>query len=549
MLGRLVPLTALALALFPAAPFAQPSALTSTVPTAMRVVAPGPGAVDLASVYVVTVRDAGGFPLEGETVALDFSGCPHVKPASEQSYGDVQADCIAEVVSMVTNSDGEARFLVQGSVVSRAAAGTGAGCVLVSAGSPLVPLGNASPSAFDEDGVNGLGANDLSLWLCDFVSGLPLARSDYDGAADVGVSDLSLWIERYFGRPTSRTAPRCDGMPVTTGFNAVPDPQLRLAWNGCEANGGTQTRTFACNTNAGSADVLEASFIAPAGVDNATGFEAEIEIVGDEFEDLASWWRLDPGTGCRSTSLSTDLVTLTPLSCEQAGAGMGWVGGARMYGPIAGKLPNRGRIRILGAVAPPNFTLVAGTEYTLFNLRVNHSRTVGTGSCSGCGDNVAFLFRWLRITQSATPGGGCDSPPRPSPGVNFLTGDFEIRPDITGDDSWIAFWQGQPAGWNGVLDSPDGIASPVVELACTNPARGSGQITLSVPRAMRATLALYDIAGRRRRTLLDENVTAGPRGIRWDGRDDTRNVLASGYYALRLVTEAGAATRTMIVVH
>jgi hypothetical protein len=49
-------------------------------------------------------------------------------------------------------------------------------------------------STFDLDGAGGVGANDLSIWLADFGSGEPHARSDYDGSGAVGAADLSEWL-------------------------------------------------------------------------------------------------------------------------------------------------------------------------------------------------------------------------------------------------------------------------------------------------------------------------------------------------------------------
>lgn len=48
--------------------------------------------------------------------------------------------------------------------------------------------------------------------------------------------------------------------------------ETRLAWDNCVAGGGTQLRTFACNTNVGD-HTLVASVIAPAGITSWDGFE------------------------------------------------------------------------------------------------------------------------------------------------------------------------------------------------------------------------------------------------------------------------------------
>src|SRR5262249_49284417 len=62
-----------------------------------------------------------------------------------------------------------------------------------------VQFGSPTVSAFDLDGVNGVGANDLSIWLADFgTPGNPAyGRSDYDCSGGVGVNDLAVWIAAF----------------------------------------------------------------------------------------------------------------------------------------------------------------------------------------------------------------------------------------------------------------------------------------------------------------------------------------------------------------
>ena len=55
-------------------------------------------------------------------------------------------------------------------------------------------------------------------------------------------------------------------------------------------------------------------------------------------------------------------------------------------------------------------------------------------------------------------------------------------------------------------------------------------------------LALFDLAGRRVRTLVSAQLAAGPQSITWDGRDDSGRAQASGVYFARL--EAGPRRET-----
>ena len=68
------------------------------------------------------------------------------------------------------------------------------------------------------------------------------------------------------------------------------------------------------------------------------------------------------------------------------------------------------------------------------------------------------------------------------------------------------------------------------------------RLRIALPAAGPASLSVYDLGGRRVRTLLDETRPAGASTVAWDGRDDRGAKLPSGAYFARLI--AGGATRT-----
>jgi hypothetical protein len=76
-----------------------------------------------------------------------------------------------------------------------------------------------------------------------------------------------------------------------------------------------------------------------------------------------------------------------------------------------------------------------------------------------------------------------------------------------------------------------------------NPFNPTTTIEYSIARPGHVTLRVYDVTGRPVRTLVDEVQTPGQmRLVRWDGRSDTGNPVASGVYLYRL--EAPGLTRT-----
>ena len=71
--------------------------------------------------------------------------------------------------------------------------------------------------------------------------------------------------------------------------------------------------------------------------------------------------------------------------------------------------------------------------------------------------------------------------------------------------------------------------NPVTRISFTLPTDYDGRVTLCV----------YDLLGRRVRTLLDDALEGGVHTVTWQGRDDEGRTAASGIYLYRLVSDAG----------
>lgn len=79
-----------------------------------------------------------------------------------------------------------------------------------------------------------------------------------------------------------------------------------------------------------------------------------------------------------------------------------------------------------------------------------------------------------------------------------------------------------------------------------NPVRGDLEIDLWMPAACRARVALFDPLGRTIRVLHDGTLEAGPRGLRWDGRDRFGRRCAAGVYCVALESEGGRVGRLIV---
>jgi hypothetical protein len=85
-----------------------------------------------------------------------------------------------------------------------------------------------------------------------------------------------------------------------------------------------------------------------------------------------------------------------------------------------------------------------------------------------------------------------------------------------------------------------------------NPLVTGAQLRFTLPAAGPVDLGVYDVAGRRVRTLMsraDGAVSPGVHAVRWDGADDRGVRLASGVYFVRLHACDRGAVRRIVVLH
>jgi flagellar hook assembly protein FlgD len=108
-----------------------------------------------------------------------------------------------------------------------------------------------------------------------------------------------------------------------------------------------------------------------------------------------------------------------------------------------------------------------------------------------------------------------------------------------------------------VLTSAASAGSLVSSLALSSPVftpNGDGvndQLELNysllqLVKPVGVEVAIYDLAGRRVRTLLDANSTSGAYAVTWNGRDDQRQVVPPGIYVavIQVHTERETFVRT-----
>jgi hypothetical protein len=111
-------------------------------------------------------------------------------------------------------------------------------------------------------------------------------------------------------------------------------------------------------------------------------------------------------------------------------------------------------------------------------------------------------------------------------------------------DTDTVAWIAVPTAATSVGDPPsiDGVALS----AYPNPFHPDVRISFRVPQSTRVRLVVYDVQGRRVRTLLDGHA-AGTERATWNGTNDDGTRVAAGVYFLRLYTPTTATTRKIMV--
>jgi hypothetical protein len=84
-----------------------------------------------------------------------------------------------------------------------------------------------------------------------------------------------------------------------------------------------------------------------------------------------------------------------------------------------------------------------------------------------------------------------------------------------------------------------GLAPVALTLAGPSPVRSTARLQLALARSMQVHVAIYDVFGRRVRTLLNGAVAAGSRPLLWDGRGEQGAPVSSGIYFVRATCPAG----------
>jgi hypothetical protein len=168
-------------------------------------------------------------------------------------------------------------------------------------------------------------------------------------------------------------------------------------------------------------------------------------------------------------------------------------------------------------------TKVTGTDVT--DRTASHWSTTPTN-----------LYDYLHLT-SESPEYGHQATEMLNIGGNYFWAGF----DGTDIRFRRAIWGGTNQFWLtnvGQIVGVQGQGAPKtlrLAIAGLSPSRGVTQFRIDMPARMRISLVLYDVMGRRVRSLVDHEITPGSTEVTWDGRNQSGTAVGTGMYFARMV--------------
>lgn len=246
---------------------------------------------------------------------------------------------------------------------------------------------------------------------------------------------------------------------------------------------------------------------------------------------------------CDGSVLPFDLRTLDAQPPVPIPAGV-VLGGQRAIGVS----PVDGRIFLVGDLSPGVYRLDGQGGYEVVGAGVlsrPRGLSVGDGDCV-----TVIDLGGTGLTKVFCPdpqgGGWQELTDAPFAGLELLR-PVKVAYSRTSFDPAI---HDGPGYYNVPPETVASVFEPVGDRAVSatariagvspNPFNPSTLVTLEMPQAATATLAVHDMGGRLVRTLHNGVLDAGRHVIAWDGADESGTPMASGIYMVRLMTSDGA---------
>ena len=204
-----------------------------------------------------------------------------------------------------------------------------------------------------------------------------------------------------------------------------------------------------------------------------------------------------------------------------------------------------------GAEGNLDFQAGAGASGYIFPL-IHFSQVVKEENVTGGGGWKTAVdgFSWHHLSEVDYGGTECSND-----SLAVLAG----MADLIGSELvWLADDGAMPftkwsLGCGSVVDddSETHLSGPVDFLypSRPNPFRGSATIRFSLAKEGPVEIVIYDVTGRRVRTLHDGKAPVGESTMIWDGTDDAGHRVGSGIFWVELSTEGYRSTKRLVTLH
>jgi hypothetical protein len=191
----------------------------------------------------------------------------------------------------------------------------------------------------------------------------------------------------------------------------------------------------------------------------------------------------------------------------------------------------------LAPTAPQNFVAVYNT---------------GSGNSLSWDECPDEDFNYFNVYRSTDPG----FTPGPANLVHSTTSQGWTDPEY---DGWNVAYKISAVDFTGNESDATGPGSAtgvterelprsfVLHQNVPNPFNPATTIAFDLPERASVRLAIYDVSGTLIRKLVDGEIAAGRKSVRWDGRDATGGEVASGVYFYRLETPTFGQSKKMIL--
>ncbi|MFN8179225.1 MAG: PQQ-binding-like beta-propeller repeat protein [bacterium] len=123
---------------------------------------------------------------------------------------------------------------------------------------------------------------------------------------------------------------------------------------------------------------------------------------------------------------------------------------------------------------------------------------------------------------------------------------------VAAEDEHLYAFVMPTGGGGGPTGTPLGASrGPAFEFLAPRPNPSAGATTFAwiMPERARASIRIYDVAGRLVRSLVDQTMEAGPHQMAWDGTDGRGLHAASGVYFAKLRAGSHSAVRKLVHLH